>query len=406
VNVDDMHIGRRVRQIRHWRGLSIKVTAELAGISGSYLSLIELGYRPVIKQSTLEALANALRVSPADLTDKPWERIGDQGGAQPTLVRIESALDAYTLGEDHGEPAREWPEVEADVKHLRQLMVAQVDYVAASELVPKILGELHARYVRDPEHRQAILLSLTGCYRSAMYVAKRLGGDSNSMALMAAMAAQRCTEELGSPQWRARAIFDRCIAAGSLNRPQQYRRSVAAADELNPTLDDPEVLQAYGMLHLSAAMAAAAQSDRDTATTHLDEAEAIAGRLDVEVGTFGGMWFGGVNVGVWRVAVGLELGDGARVAEVARGVRVQAIPSPKRQASFFADVGRALLTEKASWDKGLALLLRAEELAPQFVRNDVFVREAVGDVLRMARRDAGGRELRGLAYRLGLAPRG
>jgi hypothetical protein len=163
-------------------------------------------------------------------------------------------------------------------------------------------------------------------------------------------------------------------------------------------------LQAYGMLHLSAAMAAAAQADRDTATTHLDEAAAVAARMDTEVWTFGRLWFGPVNVGIWRTALATEFGDGPKVAEIARGVRVEAIPSPSRRAEFYSDVGRSMLREKATREKGMAVLLRAEELAPQRVRNDVFVREAVNDLWRHAAgRDAGGRELRGLAYRMGLA---
>jgi hypothetical protein len=48
--------------------------------------------------------------------------------------------------------------------------------------------------------------------------------------------------------------------------------------------------------------------------------------------------------------------------------------------------------------------MRAEALAPQRVHADVFTREAVADHLRAARRDAGGRNLRGLAWRLGIAP--
>ena len=38
--------------------------------------------------------------------------------------------------------------------------------------------------------------------------------------------------------------------------------------------------------------------------------------------------------------------------------------------------------------------------------HDVFVRETVAGLLRQTRRDAGGRELRGLAWRMGLAPIG
>jgi hypothetical protein len=51
-------------------------------------------------------------------------------------------------------------------------------------------------------------------------------------------------------------------------------------------------------------------------------------------------------------------------------------------------------------------LLHADHLAPQLIRHDVFVREAIADLLRQARRDAGGRELRGLAWRMGVAPIG
>ncbi|WP_433567001.1 hypothetical protein ACQP1O_18550 [Nocardia sp. CA-151230] len=63
-----------------------------------------------------------------------------------------------------------------------------------------------------------------------------------------------------------------------------------------------------------------------------------------------------------------------------------------------------MLAEPTSREDGLALLLKAEILAPQRVRSDLFVREAVADQLRSARRDAGGRNLPGLAWRLGVAP--
>jgi hypothetical protein len=45
-------------------------------------------------------------------------------------------------------------------------------------------------------------------------------------------------------------------------------------------------------------------------------------------------------------------------------------------------------------------------LAPQQVRNNVFAREAVTGLLASSRREAGGRELRGLAWRMGVAPTG
>ncbi|HET9255425.1 MAG TPA: hypothetical protein VFO16_09515 [Pseudonocardiaceae bacterium] len=59
-------------------------------------------------------------------------------------------------------------------------------------------------------------------------------------------------------------------------------------------------------------------------------------------GTFAGLNFGPLNVGVWRVALALELGEAGRVPELAKNVEVAAIPSAGRQASFYGDVGCGL----------------------------------------------------------------
>ena len=65
-------IGRRVKEIRTWRGLSLRTVAGLAGISAGHLSHIEHGTRRVDKRSTLEALAAALNVAPSELAATPF----------------------------------------------------------------------------------------------------------------------------------------------------------------------------------------------------------------------------------------------------------------------------------------------------------------------------------------------
>jgi len=137
------------------------------------------------------------------------------------------------------------------------------------------------------------------------------------------------------------------------------------------------------------------------ARAHLAEAADTAGRTGD--GTFAGLYFGPRNVGVWRVALALELGEPGRVGELAREVDVDAIPSVGRQASFYGDVGRGLATIRGRETDAVEALRRAEVLAPQRTRTNPYVREAVTDLLRRARRDAGGRELRGMAYRIGIA---
>ncbi|MGH3802875.1 MAG: helix-turn-helix domain-containing protein, partial [Pseudonocardiaceae bacterium] len=119
-------------------------------------------------------------------------------------------------------------------------------------------------------------------------------------------------------------------------------------------------------------------------------------------GTFAGLNFGPRNVGVWRVTLALELGEPGRVVELARDVEVAAIPSAGRQATFYGDVGRGLATIRGREAQAVEALRRAEILAPQRIRAIPFVRETVSDLMRRARRDSVGRELRGLAYRMGL----
>ncbi|WP_157777556.1 helix-turn-helix domain-containing protein [Nocardia terpenica] len=395
-------LGRRLREIRAWRGQSLEVTAGLAGISFGYLGKLERGDKALENRRTLEALAHALRVAPSEFTGRPWEMPDGPGTeAYAGVVAIENALEVCQLGDDPGTPGREWPDVGADLVRLERLQGAG-DYEAIGDLAPALLMELHAVYVRHPEHRPQILAGMIGCYYAMMVMTKRLG--VRGLPLLAAVAAQVCAEELDSPAWRGAVMWMRGLVAGSLSRPQQYNRAVASADELSGSLNDSNVLQAYGMLHLSASLAAAVQSDRATADTHLDEAASVANRMEGDVGLFARMWFGRINVGIWRSTVGLELGDGARAIEAVRGLDIESIPAPVRLAGFYLEAGRTMLAEPKSRDKGLAMLLKAEQLAPQRVRSDLFVREAVADRLRAARRDAGGRELRGLAYRLGIPP--
>jgi transcriptional regulator with XRE-family HTH domain len=65
-------IGARARKIRRRRGLSLDVTAGLAGIGKQYLSMLELGQRGFNRRGLIEDLAAALGCSVADLTGQPY----------------------------------------------------------------------------------------------------------------------------------------------------------------------------------------------------------------------------------------------------------------------------------------------------------------------------------------------
>ncbi|MGH3882863.1 MAG: helix-turn-helix domain-containing protein [Pseudonocardiaceae bacterium] len=398
-------LGRRVREIRSWRQLTLREAAGLAGLSFSFWGQVERGEKAVTNRKTLEAMAAALRVQPTELTGQPWTQRDVVGGeAYAGLAAIEIALERYELGVDPEVPVRAWPQIQADLDRLVEITHSTSDHAVMGELASGLIGELQGAYLRLPQRRREVLLGLVSAYSSAMWTAQRLGG--RGLPALAVSAVRQCAQALGDPVWLGYAAWLRGNATGRLDRAGQYRRSVAAAETLTGKLDSGDALQACGMLHLSAALAAGAQADHDTAATHLDEASTLAARMDTEVGTWANLFFGPTNVGIWKTGLAVELGEHGQALQVAKTVHPELLPGSVRQAEFWAEVGRALVAGKKTRHKGVQVLLHAEQLAPQRIHHDLFVRETVADLLRQARRDAGGRELRNLAWRMGVAPIG
>ncbi|MEU4801370.1 helix-turn-helix transcriptional regulator [Actinosynnema sp. NPDC023587] len=397
MDIDDAQIGRRVREVRSWRQMNLSVAAGLAGISPGYLSMIERGLRPVTKRSLLEALAQALRVSPTDLTGAPYRPDDPVGNAaHSALDDIETALAEWLPGEvpDSG-PARPWTQVESDMDRLTALR-RRSDYAGQGEILPPLIRDLliHAH----GEHRQSALSGLIEAYLAAGNVSARLG--RNALAFVAGERALVSAELDGQPEWRAAAAWIRAHLLSAVSRPRQYSLSIAVAEFPGARLET------RGMGHLTAALAAASQSDADTARAHLDAAAEIATRPGIDPDWGRGLHnFSSANVGTWRVAIGTELGDGGKVGEIARTVEWQVMPV-SRQGAFWMDLGRGLLQDKKTRERGLKAILQAEALTPQQVRINPFAREAVSDLLRRAKREAGGADLRALAWRMGIAPNG
>jgi transcriptional regulator with XRE-family HTH domain len=77
-------LGRRLREVRCWRALTLREVAGLAGLSCSFWGQVERGEKPVTSRTTLEAMAGALRVHPSELTGQPWAS-QDAAGADGML---------------------------------------------------------------------------------------------------------------------------------------------------------------------------------------------------------------------------------------------------------------------------------------------------------------------------------
>jgi hypothetical protein len=85
----------------------------------------------------------------------------------------------------------------------------------------------------------------------------------------------------------------------------------------------------------------------------------------------------------------------------AEGVNPQLHCNRSRQAAYWVYYGRAL-TRVRRRDDAVMALRRAELIVPHRVQRDPFARDVLAELLIRSRRDAVGRELRGMAYRAGL----
>jgi hypothetical protein len=103
------------------------------------------------------------------------------------------------------------------------------------------------------------------------------------------------------------------------------------------------------------------------------------------------------------VAIAVERGEsGQAVLELAAGCDPAKLVVATRRAALFLDVGRGLAREPGTRGDAVIWLRKAESAAPQWIRNYAPAREAIAFLLTRARTTAGGRELRGMAARMGV----
>jgi TPR repeat protein len=277
---------------------------------------------------------------------------------------------------------------------------SHAEYAELGAMLPDLVGDLYASL--NGQNRRSALVGLADCYMSAVSACKNLGFPD--LAKVAALRIRDVTHLLSGPEWAGLAAYARGQVIGSGARQRAGALASRAAEEISGELARPEVAEVYGMLHLMAALSHTTRGQLDTAQDHVTEAAEIAARPGVGNHNFMRMWFGSGNVGFWQTALAVERGEAGKAMEIARGIDPATMPaSASRQAMWRIDLGRAMALDRRTRDQAASHFLAAEGLAPQLTRSNPWVRETVTSLLGRARRDAGGRDLRGLAYRIGIA---
>jgi transcriptional regulator with XRE-family HTH domain len=404
--VDEITIGARLRTLRRWRGKTQVELAGLAGLSPSFISMVENGQRSLDRRSYIAAVASALRVSETDLVGGP-HLSADRQQADPhaTIPALREALGTNKLNAPAVNRARPLGELARLVDDRIEPLRAGADFSSAGALLPDVLDELHwhTAQASDEASRRLALETLIEACIAAGLTAKNLG--YLDLGHIAALRAEEAAELLDDPVQRSKAAFLR-LCAFPRERSWERRLSTAesAAEALEPHVRTPLGLHVLGILTLHAALAAAVVQRPQVVSHWLGEAGVLAGRVPDDVA---GNWqsFSSTNVGLWNVAIAVERGEGGgTVMELAQAVDQSKITYRSRKAFFLADVGRGLAREHQMREQAIRWLRRAEEAGPQLIRNHPPTREAVAYLLNRARSDAGGRELRGMAARMGVTP--
>jgi hypothetical protein len=158
------------------------------------------------------------------------------------------------------------------------------------------------------------------------------------------------------------------------------------------------MLSVYGSLLLTGAMAASRAEDRSTTRGFLQEAQDAADRLGQDANH---VWtaFGPTNVAIHRVNTAMELGDVQIALDLGPAVDTTDLPT-ERRVRHALELARAY-SARSLRDEGLAVLLDAEQIAPEQVRHHFISRQLVLTWMRQLRRKPD-LELAGLAARLRL----
>lgn len=403
---DEATIGERLHALRSWRGMTLAEVGGLAGCSAAYISMVERGLRALDKRSTISALAAALRVSESDLTGGP-HLSADPLQASPHLAipAIRVALQTSTLTRPAVDRARPLDELRQIVYRQLEPLRRVCDYVSLGPLLPDVLDELHWHVAcpADEAARRLALETLVECCVITASPAKELG--HLDLAYIAALRARDAAAVLADPVQMGKADFMWLL---TMPRSGTWDRSLAAAEqaaaELEPHAGAPLGVQVLGMLTLTAALSAAVLQRTGSTGHWLAEAAALARRTPDEPRR---TWqsFSPANVAMWRLSIALERGyAGAAILSLARDIQVDLFePRAARRAAYLLDTGRGLARDPRTQQDAVTWLRQAEATAPQRIRNSTAARDTVAYLLTRARAEAGGgRELRGMASRMGL----
>jgi transcriptional regulator with XRE-family HTH domain len=393
-------LGRKIAAERRRRGLSQPELARLLGRSVAWVSQVERGVRKVDRMSVLETVAIALEIplyelaAEAPVVAAVTEEPPGAGGLRLVLsgaYALRAMLDGRrppALSTLRTKSRKAW-----ELTHAGR-------YTELADLLRGLVPDLETAARALPDAQRAEVFELMAATYQACSAALAELGEPEA-AWIAADRAMTAAERAGNPMLVAAGAFRLVfvfLAARHYDQAEETART--AAEALQPRADqgEPEAMSLWGALTLQRAVIASHVNDPDAAYEHLERAGQVAGRLGEGRNDYN-TEFGPANVGLYEIAVGVELGDAGRALRAAAAVDTTGL-SAERRARMLIDVARAH-AQRRQVTEAVAALRQAEEITPEQVRGHELVRQLVSDLLTM--QDPPSRELRELAARVSAA---
>jgi transcriptional regulator with XRE-family HTH domain len=390
-------LGRKIAAERRRRGLSQPELAKMIGRSVAWVSQVERGVRKVDRMSVLETVAAALEVPLAELAaDAPLvaavnEEPPGVGGLRMALSGVHS-LRAILNGRHPValSTLRRKARTAWNLTHAGR-------YTDLADLLTSLVPDLETAARALPEAQRAEAFELmASTYQACSAALDKLGEPE--AAWIAADRAMAAAERAGNPMLVAAGAFRLVFVFMTARHYGQAEEAArTAADALWPKADggDPQAISLYGALTLQRAVIAARVNDPDGAYAHLEQARQIADRLGSGRNDYD-TEFGPANVGLYEIAIAVELGDAGRALRTAATVDTSSL-SAERRARMLIDVARAH-AQRRQVAEAIAALHEAEDITLEQIRGHALVRQLVSDLLAM--QDPPASELRTLAGRL------
>ncbi|MGH4012427.1 MAG: helix-turn-helix domain-containing protein [Pseudonocardiaceae bacterium] len=388
-------IGWALWRVRDARGKSLRVIAELAGMSASTLHRIEHGQHAVTL-AEIRALADALQIAPSELTKLPVPAPAN-GHTDSTIEAVRLALDAIEDDQPGGLvlPVAVLRDQVAQIH--RQRRACQFADVATA--LPGLIRDLHTTLATGTDHGELLDLAVyLHVHVTRLWLAH--AGAPTDLVRRTVFLAQRLARERDEVTTLAVAGFgvvDVLLFDGA------FRQGAAKLDSITLPPTTVETAGLSGLVTAEHATAAMLDGRPGDVAAPMEAAAELAERFGAtgEVDSLGFV-FTPTDAGMFRIGHALEAGDPNLAVSIAQGMHPERHPFPSIQVYYWVNYGRGLAQLRDRHDDAVRALRTAEDIFPTKVRRDSWVRDVIATLLPGAGRDAVGMELRGLAYRTGL----